>query len=89
MIGVHVLDGALLGLQQRCGIGNIGQKLLGLEVHDPAETRHQMRAGRPDPEKRKILKIYKDFRGRMGVEVAAAQKIHVVAAGLLPPGPPA
>ena len=44
MIGVHVVDGALLGLQQRAGIGNVGQKLFGLQVHDPAETGDQMGA---------------------------------------------
>jgi len=59
MIRVHVIDDAVLGLQQRSGIGNIGQKLLGREVDDPAESGHQMRAGRPDPEKRKILKFTK------------------------------
>ena len=42
MIGIHMVDRALLGLQQRPGIGNVGQELLGLEVHDPPETRHQM-----------------------------------------------
>ena len=32
MIGIHVLDGALLSLQQRVRIGNVGQKLRGREV---------------------------------------------------------
>ena len=44
MIGIHMLDRALLGFQQRAGIGNIGQKLLRLEVDDPAKTGDQMRA---------------------------------------------
>ena len=38
MIGIEVINGALLGFQQRLSAGNIGQKLLWLEVHDPAET---------------------------------------------------
>ena len=73
MVGVHVLDSPLLGLQQPAGVGNIGQKLLRLEVHDPAKTRHQMRSRGPDPKKRKILKLYKGFRRRMGAEIAPAQ----------------
>ena len=44
MIRVHVVDGVLLGFQQRSGVGNIGQKLLRLEVHDAAESSDQMRA---------------------------------------------
>ena len=59
---------------------NIGQKLLRLEVHDPPEARHQMRAGRANPEERKILKIYKGFRGWMGVEVALAHDRQVIGA---------
>ena len=43
MILVHVLDGALLGLQQPVGsAGNIGQELRRLEVDDPAESGDQM-----------------------------------------------
>ena len=45
MVGIHVLDSPLLGLQQAVGAGNIGQELLRLEVDDSPETRHQMRAG--------------------------------------------
>ena len=89
MIGVHVLDRALLGLQQRAGIGDIGQKLLGLEVDDPAKAGHQMGAGRHDPEERKILKIYKGFRGWMGVEVAPAQDSRPDRRRPPRPGPPA
>ena len=59
MIGIHVLDGALLGLQQRAGVGNIGQKLLGLEVHDPPESSHQMCAGRAIRKNEKSLKFTK------------------------------
>ncbi len=89
MIRIHVIDGALLGFQQRNGIGNVGQKLLRFEIDDAAETGHQMRAGWPNPEEGKILKIYKDFRRRMSVEVAAAQNRHVVCRRPAPPGPPA
>ena len=46
MIGVHVLDRALLGLEQRLGIREIGQELLRPEIDDPAEAGHQMGAGR-------------------------------------------
>ena len=83
MVGVHVLNGALLGLQQALGVGHIGQELLRREVDNPAEAGHQMRAGRPDSKKRKILKIYKDFRRWMGVEVAPAQQRQLIARGLL------
>jgi len=38
MIRIHVLNGTLFGFQQRAGIGNVGQKLRRLEVHDPAKT---------------------------------------------------
>jgi len=44
MIGIHVVDGALPRLQQRVGIGKIGQKLLRDEIDDPAKTGHQMGA---------------------------------------------
>jgi len=75
MILVHMLDGALLGVKQRAGIRNLSQELLGLEIYDPPETRDQMSRMRPDPKKKEkeIPKIYKGFRGRMGVEVAPAQ----------------
>src|SRR5712691_13145047 len=85
MILIHMLDGALLGVQQRAGIRNLRQELLGLEIYDSPETRDQMSRMRPDPKKREILKVYKGFRGRMGVEVAPAQNRHVLAAGLLGP----
>ena len=51
MIGVHMGNGALLGLHQSLCAGKIGQKLLGGEIDDPPEARHQMRAAWPDPEK--------------------------------------
>ena len=44
MILVHVLDRALLGLQQPGGIADLGQKLLGLEVDDAAKAGDQMQA---------------------------------------------
>ena len=89
MIGIHMLDRALLGLQQRSGVGNIGQELLRLEINDPAESGDQMGAGRRDPEERKILKIDKGFRGRMGVQIAPAQNRQSVVARPARPGPPA
>ena len=46
VILVHVLDRALLGLQQLRGIADIGQELLRLEVDDAAETGDQMGARR-------------------------------------------
>ena len=52
---------------------NIGQKLLWLQVDDPAKTSHQMKARRRDPEEGKILEIHKGFRGWMCVEIAPAQ----------------
>ena len=89
MILVHVLDRALLGLQQRGGIGDIGQELRRLEVHDPAEARDQMGAGGRDPEEGKILEIDKGFRRRMGVEIAPAQTLPLARRRPAPPGPPA
>ena len=44
VILVHVRDRALLGLQKPPGIADIGQKLRGLEVDDPAKTGDQMQA---------------------------------------------
>ncbi len=85
MIGVHVVDGALLGFQQRTRIGNIGQKPFGLEIHDAPEAGHQMGSARPDPEEGKILKIYKGFRRRMGVEVAPAHDFQIGGRGLIGP----
>ena len=82
MVGVHVLDSPLLGLQQPAGVGNIGQKLLRLEVHDPAKTRHQMRSRGPDSKKRKILKLYKGFCRRMGTEIAPAPCLQLIGPGL-------
>ena len=42
MIGVHVFDGASLGLEQRVGIGNLGQELIGPEIDNLPEARDQM-----------------------------------------------
>ena len=73
MIGIHVLDG-LCSASSTIGIGNVGQKLLAASRSTiRPKPGDQMRARRPDPEKRKILKIYKGFGGRMGVEIAPAQ----------------
>ena len=44
-----------------------------------------MRGDGPDPEKGKILKVYKEFRGGMGVEVAPPENRHVFATRLLRP----
>ncbi len=44
MILVHMLDRALLGLQQLGGVADLGQKLRGLEVDDAAEAGDQMQA---------------------------------------------
>jgi len=59
MIGIHVVDGALLGLQQRRGIGNLGQKLVGPEVDDPPEPATRWAASGRIRKKEKSLKFTK------------------------------
>ena len=59
MILVHVLDRALLGLQQPAGIADIGQKLLGLEVDDAAKAGDQMGADGAIRKNEKSLKSTK------------------------------
>ena len=59
MIGIHVRDRTLLGLQQLLGIAEIGQELLRLEIDDAAEAGDQMRAGGPIRKNEKSLKSTK------------------------------
>ena len=88
MVFIHVLDRALLGLDQRGGIADLGQELLRLEIDDAAEARDQMRARGADAKEGEILEIDKGLRGRMRVEIAPAQQIPLVARPPRPGPPP-
>ena len=88
MVFIHVLDRALLGLDQRGGVADLGQELLRLEIDDAAKARNQMRARGADAKEGEILEVDKCFRRRVRVEIAAAQPIAIIAGPLPPPGPP-
>ena len=83
MIGVHVVDGVLLRppaapRHRQMSVRNWS----GLRSTIRPNPATRWAAVRPDPEERKILKIYKGFRGRMGIEVAPAQDRRSRIAGL-------
>jgi hypothetical protein len=86
MIGIHVIDRALLGFQERLGAGKVGQEVAGLEIDDAAKPGDQMGPRRLDPEERKIPKLDKGFGRRMSGKVAPAQACDLAFGGLF--GPP-
>src|SRR5947209_15193779 len=83
MIGIEMIDGALLGFQQGFSSGNNGQKLFWLQIQDAAKTRNQMGLFRNDAKERKILEIDEGLRGWMGVQIASAQQFPLGGNGFL------
>src|SRR5664279_6370862 len=72
MVGIHVLDRALLRLDQSARVGDRREELLRLQIDDPAEARDQMGRGWADHDKEEILKLYKGLSRGMGAEIASA-----------------
>jgi hypothetical protein len=81
MVGIHMLHGALLGLQQRSRVVDGREKLRRREIDDPAEPRDQMGAARLDPVKGEILEIGKGLGRGMGVQVPPSQVSHIIVTG--------
>src|ERR1700751_3535990 len=83
MIVIDMLDRALLGLNQRRSITDLGEELVWLEVDSPAKARHQMSSRGADQKEGKIRKINKGLSGGMGIKIAPASGFEFLAHGFL------
>ena len=85
VVGVQMIERAGLIPDEVGGIADRRQELLGQQIDDPSEPRHQMDAGGPNPEEREILEPRKSFGGRMHAQVASARDLPVIRPGFFRP----